>query len=108
MYQCIMGTMLMRFHLPQWLYPPTFSDEEHTRIAVLVNILIWALIIVFLLNGVGHFLIVPEINPPLWGITFVILVLLGLRWLMRKERVYLAGFGVCFMLWILLASFMTV
>jgi two-component system phosphate regulon sensor histidine kinase PhoR len=94
--------------LPGWLYPPKFADEERTRIASLVNILIWAILTILLLNEVGRFIIAPRIDSVLWNRVAAILLLLGFRWLMRKGRVYLAGFSVCFLIWIVFAYYMTV
>jgi PAS domain S-box-containing protein len=100
--------MIMQSHLPPWLYPPKFADERITRVADLVNILIWALITILLINGLGRFLIAPLLDFTIWNRVIVILLLLGLRWLVWQGRVYLAGFGVCFGLWCIFVYYIIV
>jgi len=100
--------MLMWIRLPQWLYPPKFADEERTRIASLVNILIWALVSILLLNEVGRFLADPRIDSTLWNRVAAILLLLALRWLMWVGYIYWAAFGLCLLFWSILTYYIAV
>src|SRR5204863_413371 len=91
--------MIMRLSLPRWLRPQKFPDEERTRVATLLNLFIWSIVGILIINKAILFIANPQIDYTFRNYAVFILLALALRWLMWQGRVYLAGFGLCLALW---------
>ncbi len=84
------------------LGPAVFADEEKTRTAVILGVILWSvaavvsiLIFAWLITGKSH-----ELGPYAFAAnTFIIVVALGLLFLIRKGYVYSAGFVFVAFLW---------
>jgi len=84
------------------LRPPVFEDEEKTRIAVILGVILWSvvavvsvLIFVWLSTGKSH-----ELGPYAFvANAFIIAVALGLLFLVHKGHLKSAGFGFVVFSW---------
>jgi len=76
---------------------PTFEDEDKTRVAKLLNTLLWAAMVTVLVAGFA----VPFSGPTLAGVVSGGLIILGSWLLMRSGHVSLAGWLYVGMMWLL-------
>ena len=84
------------------LRPPVFEDEEKTRVAKILGVILWSvvavvsiLIITWLITGKSH-----ELGPyAIAANTFIIAVAIGLLFLIRKGYVKSAGFAFVAFIW---------
>jgi signal transduction histidine kinase len=89
----------MLAQLRSWLAPPVFpDDEEKTRIARLLNIILITVMTLVMMFSVPAFLMTPEIGRILIELSLAIWSILMLM-LLRRGHVYLAGFLLSFTLW---------
>lgn len=85
--------------LRRWMTPPVFAeDEEKTRIARLLYIILIVVMALVMMFSVPAFLLTPEIGRILIEILLAIWAVLMLI-LLRRGHVYLAGFLLSFTLW---------
>ena len=84
------------------LKPPVFEDEEKSRIAVILGVILWSvvavvsiLVITWLISGKSHELGQYAIAAN----TFIIAVAIGLLFLVRKGYVKSAGFVFVAFIW---------
>ena len=88
--------------LKKLLMPPVFQDEEKTRVAMILGVILWSviavvsiLIITWLMAGKSY-----ELGPYAFiANTFIIVVAIGLLFLLRAGYVKTAGFTIVFFLW---------
>jgi len=84
------------------LVPPVFEDEEKTRVAMILGVILWSvaavvsiLIVTWLLTGKSY-----ELGPYAFAANSVIIVVaIGLLFLIRGGYVKAAGFTFVFFLW---------
>lgn len=89
----------MLAQLRSWLAPPVFAnDEEKTRIARLLHIILITVMVLVMIFSVPAFLLTPEIGRILIELFLGVWALLMLM-LLRRGQVYLAGFLLSFTLW---------
>jgi len=89
-------------HIKRLLGPTVFADEEKTRVAVILAVILWSvvavvsiLIFAWLITGKSH-----ELGPyAFFANTFIIVVALGLLFLIRKGYLKSAGFGFVAFIW---------
>src|SRR5664279_3605916 len=93
----------MRSRPFRWLAPPTFTDEEKTRVASLLNMLLLSLIFLTLLDTILLLFFAPETIPTMWinGVFFLLMAILFL--LMRRGFVQLSSILLCLLFWLLTA-----
>lgn len=86
-------------HLQTLFAPPTFEgNEEKTRVARLLHIILIVVMALVMMFSVPAFLMTPEIGRVLIELTLALWSLLMLI-LLRRGFVYLAGFLLSFTLW---------
>src|SRR5258708_2267826 len=90
---------LMRTRIQRWLSPPIFPDEEQTRLAALLNLLLQALILIMLLETALLLVVAPDTPSTFLINGLTILMICGAMWIMRLGHVRLAGMILCLMLW---------
>ena len=89
----------MLAQLRSWISPPVFADdEEKTRIARLLYIILITVMALVMMFSVPAFLLTPEIGRILIEIMLALWAVLMLI-LLRRGYVYLAGFLLSFTLW---------
>jgi len=89
----------MLAQLRSWIAPPVFAnDEERTRVARLLHIILIAVMALVMMFSVPAFLLTPEFGRILIEIFLGVWALLMLL-LLRRGHVYLAGFLLSFTLW---------
>lgn len=89
----------MLAYLRSWLTPPVFADdEEKTRVAGLLHIILITVMVLVMLFTVPAFILTPEIGRVLIEIVLALWAVLMLI-LLRRGNVYLAGFLLSFTLW---------
>ncbi len=91
-------------NMKRFLSPPVFAgDEEKTRIAALLNAILWIFVFICIAAGLFFlFLPNPELSLPLVG-TFL-LVNAALLWMMRRGHVSAASLWFLIGFWILMTS----
>lgn len=99
---------MMRFSLPGWLLPPTYSDEETTRVAGLLNILIWTIEFILVFDAVVLYILAPETLPTFWinGLAFALA--LTIRQVMLRGQVRTACYLLCFFIWFMLTYYLAI
>jgi signal transduction histidine kinase len=89
----------MLAQLRRWIAPPVFEgDEEKTRVARLLHIILITVMTLVMMFSVPAFLLTPEIGRVLIEILLAFWAVLMLV-LLRRGYVYLAGFLLSFTLW---------
>ncbi len=89
----------MLAQLRSWIAPPVFADdEEKTRVARLLHIILITVMVLVMIFSVPAFLLTPEIGRILIELFLGAWALLMLM-LLRRGHVYLAGFLLSFTLW---------
>ena len=89
----------MLAQLRSWISPPVFADdEEKTRIARLLYVILITVMTLVMIFSVPAFLLTPEIGRILIEIMLAFWAVLML-FLLRRGHVYLAGFLLSFTLW---------
>ncbi len=96
----------MRNRAQRWLSPPIFPDEEQTRVAGLLNLLLFALIVLTLLDAALLLVFAPETLPTFWINGVGVLGACTVLWIMRHGRVWLASVLLCASLWPLTAYYL--
>lgn len=92
----------MFINIRRWLEPPIFEDEEKSRAAALLNLILW----IFILAALTYGLFAP-IEPALRGrraeiiITFILVMLL-LKQMVNLGYVKFTGSLIVFALWVLI------
>ncbi|HVO69161.1 MAG TPA: PAS domain-containing protein, partial [Aggregatilineaceae bacterium] len=98
----------MRTRVQRWLSAPIFPDEEQTRIAGLLNLLLLALIVLALLDAVLLLVFAPETIPTFWMNGLTVLSGCLLLWVMRRGGVRLASAVLCLILWPLTVYYLAI
>src|SRR5512145_2651373 len=98
---------LLLQRLQQYVAPPVFpEDEEKTRVAALLNVILWVFVAITLFFAIlSPFLYLEPLNSiAMVGAT--ILLRQGLLIAMQRGRVALAGRMLVMMLWIVATTLM--
>lgn len=98
--QTVSDTIYSR--IKRMMTPPVFEDEEKTRVAMILSIILWSvvtvvsvLIITWLITGKSH-----DLGPYAFAAnTFIIAVAMGLLLLIRNGYVKSAGFAFVAFIW---------
>src|SRR5512135_264306 len=96
----------MRAHVQRWLSAPIFPDEEQTRVAGLLNLLLLTLILLVLLDAALLLVFAPETIPTLWMNGLAVLGGCILLWVTRRGALRLASAILCLTLWPLTAYYL--
>jgi PAS domain S-box-containing protein len=96
----------MRTRVQRWLSAPVFLDEEQTRVAGLLNLLLITFISLLLLDLALLLIFAPETVSTFWINGAGVLIACVLLWVMRRGRVRLAGIILCLAFWPLLAYYL--
>lgn len=83
----------------KFLAPPVFEDEDKTRIAELLNIILLTVLVIAVMYGLFSPIIHPNPAPVLAIISVEVILLLGLRALMRRGQVQLVSLLILLVLW---------
>ncbi len=91
-------------NITRLLSPPVFAgDEEKTRVAALLNAILWIFIFIcFAAALLFFFLPNPELSMPLVGV--FLLVNAGLLWMMRRGHISAASLWFLIGFWILMTA----
>ena len=75
----------------QFLAPPIFEDEEKTRVASVLNIILLSILAILMTSAIGALFIFPDLEVALLVTGAMSLLVLGALFLMRRGRVQLAS-----------------
>jgi PAS domain S-box-containing protein len=92
--------------LKPWLTAPVFADEEKTRIASLLHVILLAIFSLALLYGIVSLVVVVDPLPALAVVSLVCLFGLGIVALMRYGYVQLTSLIFSIGLWVIIAASM--
>ena len=97
----------MLTNIRRWLAPPMFEgNEEKSRVAVLLNLILWVFIAAACLYGLFA-PIEPEVRfRRMWIIVPFVLSLLALKQLVNRGYIRLTGHFLVFLLWLLITGAM--
>src|SRR5258706_6404179 len=98
----------MLSYLRRWLTPPIFPDEEQTRIASLLNILLLTTSFICLVDAAALLVFAPETIPTFWINGVGVAVGVGLLWIMRRGMVRLASWILCLVMWLLITYYVSI
>lgn len=91
-------------NIKRWLSPPVFvGDEEKTRVAALLNAILWIFIFICL-AAAPFFLFLPNLGLSLPLVGGFLLGNLGLLWLMRRGHVSTASLLFLVIFWLLMTA----
>ena len=98
----------MRTRVQRWLSSPIFPDEEQTRVAGLLNLLLLLTVALLLLDAALLLVFAPETIPTFWINGLAVVGCWILLWIMRRRHVRLASVLMCLALWPLTAYYLAV
>ncbi|HVO43839.1 MAG TPA: PAS domain S-box protein, partial [Aggregatilineales bacterium] len=98
----------MRIRVQHWLTPPVFPDEEQTRLAGVVGLLLLALSVIMVSDAALLLVSAPETIPTFWLNGAAIVGSGILWWLTRNGHVRLAGALFCLTLWPLTVDYLAI
>lgn len=82
-----------------FLAPPAFLDDEQTRIARLLNVISFAILVLFVLSGVSVPFVTATPVPPLMSVSIGIVMQIGVIGLMRRGHLRSASVLLASVLW---------
>ena len=89
----------MQTRIRKVLSLPAFPDDEQMRIARLLNMLLWALIVFMMLDALLLLVFAPETRPTFWMNGAVIAIALVMHWLLRRGYVRFSSLCLCSLIW---------
>lgn len=92
--------MLMITLIRRWLATPKFEDEDKTRIAGLLSIILYSTIPIVLFRGIVVLLSSPESPKGIWIIGVVLVIQVSLVFVVRRGWVRSAAAFFCLIIWI--------
>ncbi|MBC7869770.1 MAG: PAS domain-containing sensor histidine kinase [Chitinophagaceae bacterium] len=88
-----------RTTLNRFLAAPSFEDEEKTRIARLLNVILLVLLVALALNAFVTLAIARHIEEDIFLSLGLAVIFVGARYLLQKGHLQLASFIVCGCIW---------
>lgn len=79
--------------------PPVFEDEEKTRVAGVLNVILLGILAIVVVYAIVSFITFPDPLPNLLTDSAIVLVVLGILFLMHRGNVRLASTLLSFALW---------
>ncbi|MBN1876938.1 MAG: GAF domain-containing protein [Anaerolineae bacterium] len=99
----------MKVLIKKLIAPPIFDDEEKTRIAVPLNVILWTMCITSFAVSIWIVLayrlpLVPELALTLLSNLLVCIVCVGLWWLLRQGHVFMVGALLSGIVWSIMTA----
>jgi PAS domain S-box-containing protein len=94
--------MIMLSRIRHLLAAPVFEDEDKTRVASLLNVILLALVPLAMMYGIASSFMFLDPVPVLGFVSVATLLGLGVRSLMRRGRVKLASVLLSSVLWVII------